>query len=410
MAYIDKLTNKFNKAKNAVNSLKGIASKLKSIQYESVSDTLGDAKDNARQLLKDRQKSLDKSLKSNVVTSHTKKIPEKMGDHFIYPMHDPLSNYITFDIMPRRANVAGGAVLNSEGERHKVYTRRAVSMYVPDTLISQMNVTYRPEGVNQFNRSVATVLEAFARGGFGDALGATEEQAGQLVTTFVNQTLNKLSGGLRNLKFGRAVNPMQEQLLDGIPFRSFDFTFDFYPKSATEAAETRKIIATFRESMLPDAFEDNMFRRPSDADSDENLPPSDEGDIAAFFNYPNIFRIYFSGPMSNKVDGFLPTVLTNAQVDYAGGQKFSTFEDGQPMHIQLTLNFVEIKVMTLGNYDAVKAGTGDGQFGSVNAGANDSVLFSGAQNGYDPGTTVVKQEETPKTPKVTPGDPTVSAM
>lgn len=392
MAYIDKLTKKFNKAKNAVNSLKGIASKLKSIQYESVSDTLGDAKDTARQLLKDRQKTLDISLSNNIVKSHTSKIPEEMGDHFIYPMHDPLSNYITFDIMPRRANVAGGAVLNSDGTRHDVYKRRAVSLYVPDTLISQMQVTYRAEGVNQFNRSVANVLEAFARGGFGDGLGATEAEAGQLVTTFVNQTLNKLTGGLRNLKFGRAVNPMQEQLLDGIPFRPFDFTFDFFPKSAAEAEETRKIIATFRESMLPDAFEDNMFRRPSDDDSGDKLPPADEGDNAAFFNYPNIFRIYFSGPMANKIDGFLPTVLQNAQVDYAGGQKFSTFEDGQPMHIQLTLSFMEIKVMTLGNYNAIKAGTGDGQFGSVNAGADDSILYEGAKSGFDKG--VIEKKKT----------------
>ena len=69
MAYIDKLTKKFNKAKNAVNSLKGIASKLKSIQYESVSDTLGDAKDTARQLLKDRQKTLDISLSNRKYVS-----------------------------------------------------------------------------------------------------------------------------------------------------------------------------------------------------------------------------------------------------------------------------------------------------------------------------------------------------
>ena len=46
----------------------------------------------------------------------------------------------------------------------------------------------------------------------------------------------------------------------------------------------------------------------------------------------------------------------NAQVDYTGGQKFSTFSDGQPVHIQLTLNFLEIKTMTLGNYEAIRAG------------------------------------------------------
>ena len=68
-----------------------------------------------------------------------------------------------------------------------------------------------------------------------------------------------------------------------------------------------------------------------------------------------MFEIFFEGPMGDKIDGFLPAVCSNAQVDYTGGQKFSTFADGQPVHIQLTLNFLEIKVMTLGNYDAIKA-------------------------------------------------------
>ena len=49
----------------------------------------------------------------------------------------------------------------------------------------------------------------------------------------------------------------------------------------------------------------------------------------------------------------MPAVCTNAQVDYTGGQKFSTFADGQPVHIQLTLNFLEIKTLTLGNYQAI---------------------------------------------------------
>lgn len=376
MAYIDKLTKKFNKAKNAVNSLKGIASKLKSIQYESVADTLGESRITARQLLQDRKEALNKSLSNTVSKSVAVRKPEELGKHYIYPKHDPLSNYITFDIMPRRAQDCS-VVLNEDGDMHDVYKRRAVSLYIPDTLISQANVTYRNEGVNQFNRSVANILESFVKSGFGDAYATGKNEAGSLVTTFVNQTLNKLSGGLRNLKFGRAVNPMQEQLLDTIPFRSFDFTFDFYPKSQKEASEVRDIIKTFRQSMLPDSFKDNMFGGIDGAEEDGLL------ENAQFFNYPNIFRIYFAGPISNKVDGFLPTVCTNAQVDYAGGQKFSTFEDGQPVHIQLTLNFVEIKVLTLGNYDKIRAETGDGQFGSIDSTAGDSVLYKGVLDGFD---------------------------
>ena len=55
---------------------------------------------------------------------------------------------------------------------------------------------------------------------------------------------------------------------------------------------------------------------------------------ASYFNYQNIFEIYFEGQLfRNKIDGFLRlAVCANAQVDYTGGQKFSTFSDGQGSH------------------------------------------------------------------------------
>ena len=260
MAYIDKLTNKFNKAKNAISSLKGIGSKLKSIQYESVSDTLGEAKDSARELLSQRQNALEKTLKGDSGAKvYTNKNPEQIGRHLIYPMHDPLKNYITFDIMPRRQRKDGNFYQHfgektvtftdeeyeeTRTEKHSVYKRNQISLYIPDTLISQSNVAYRNEGINQFNRSVANILSAFAEGGFGEAYQTGKGQVGELVTTFINQTMNKLSGGITNLRGGRAVNTQQEQLLDGMQFRTFDFTFDFYPKSRDEADVIKDIIYT----------------------------------------------------------------------------------------------------------------------------------------------------------------------
>ena len=74
------------------------------------------------------------------------------------------------------------------------------------------------------------------------------------------------------------------------------------------------------------------------------------------FLYPNIFDIQFIGPLAGNIDGFLPAVCTNAQVDYSGGQKFSTHSDGMPTKIQLTLNFLEIQIMSLNNYDSIRAG------------------------------------------------------
>ena len=396
MAYIDKLTNKFNKAKNAISSLKGISSKLKSIQYESVSDTLGEAKDSARELLSQRQNALEKTLKGDSGAKvYTNQNPEQLGRHLIYPMHDPLKNYITFDIMPRRQRKDGNfyqhfgektvKIKNATPnefipenleftQKHSVYKRNQISLYIPDTLISQSNVAYRNEGINQFNRSVANILSAFAEGGFGEAYDKGKGQVGALVTTFINQTMNKLSGGITNLRGGRAVNTQQEQLLDGMQFRTFDFTFDFYPKSIDEASVVKEIIKTFRQSMLPDSYVANML---AGVQIGEESPESQN---AAYFNYPNVFRIYFSGPMSRHVDGFLPCVCQNAQVDYTGGQKFSVMEDGMPNHIQLTLTFAEIKIMTLGNYERIRAGvSNDPQLGSIESIEGDSYFYSSAK-------------------------------
>ena len=72
-----------------------------------------------------------------------------------------------------------------------------------------------------------------------------------------------------------------------------------------------------------------------------------------FFNYPNIFDISFQGPIKDRVDGFLPAVCTKCDVDHTGGQKFSVYEDGQPVKSTMTLEFMEIRLMTQNNYQAL---------------------------------------------------------
>ena len=102
MAKIDKLLDKFNKVKNAVNSLKGISSKIQGINYTSAIDSLGADAEFARSLLVSRQKSLKQSLKSARAKNHVKQTPETMGNMLIYPKSETLANYITFDIAPRQ--------------------------------------------------------------------------------------------------------------------------------------------------------------------------------------------------------------------------------------------------------------------------------------------------------------------
>lgn len=351
MAYIDKLLNKFNKAKRAINSVKGIQSKIQSINYTSAIDALGLEVEAAENLIDTRRSTLEKQLKSSGIgKGFCAMPPEVSGTSLVYPYHDKLENYLVFDIRPRRAR--------GEFTSHPVHQRRTLALYVPDALISQAAVTYRNEGINTFQRTLNELVENFEMS--GDFANQTGEGIKKMGTKFVQNTINSMTGGLSNLKRGRASNPMQEQFLDGVPFRSWDFTFDFWPKSTEEASVVNEIIYTFRSSMLPDAYSESfditkdgegMFKKDLDPKMKEVIREADIN--ASYFNYPNVFEIFFEGPMGSKVDGFLPAVCTNAQVDYTGGQKFSTFHDGQPVHIQLTLNFLEIKTLTLGNYEQI---------------------------------------------------------
>ena len=358
MAFIDKLLNKFNKVKQAVNSLKGIQSKIQAINYTTAIDALGEEKKAAEDLLNARRVSLEKSIGArNQGQEYMCKAPPVDGSAAVYPTYDQLANYLVFVSRPRRQRGAA---------THAVHTRRQVALYVPDALISQSSVTYQADSVNPMARALNEAVEAFKKGGAGDGFKTAGQQANKLTTKFIQQTMNSMTGGLSNLKEGRAVNPMQEQMLSGVPFRSWDFTFDFWPKSVDEANNVNEIIYIFRSSMLPDAYSEltKVDATPFDFFGGEDDDPAvstpdvtQEVEVnASYFNYPNIFEIFFEGPIGSRIDGFLPAVCTNAQVDYTGGQKFSTFSDGQPVHIQLTLNFLEIKTMTLGNYEVIKRG------------------------------------------------------
>ena len=328
-------------------------------------DALGEAQNEAQTLLDARRTSLQSNLGvQGIGKNYAERRPKESAPQLIYPFHDELTNYMLFSIRPRR---------DRGGGRADVHMQRSVALYVPDALISQSVVTYQADGVSPIARALNEVVESFKKGGAGDGFSQMGEQLNKQATKFIQQTANTFTGGLSKLKEGRAVNPQQEQLLNGIPFRSWDFTFDFWPKSREEAEKVNQIIYTFRSSMLPDAYSEGLGAVFGfDADKQEQQTEEatyrkDETFIGrevevrdiqvetnpSYFNYPNVFDISFEGPLGGKIGGFLPAVCTNAQVDYTGGQKFSTFADGQPVHIQLTLNFLEIKTMTLGNYQAI---------------------------------------------------------
>ena len=359
---IDKLISKFEKAKKSINSIKGIRSKIQAFNYTTATDALEKTKRLEYEALVQGRK--DRTVKggeakNEVARRYGQKAPKEVGEQIIYPEYDALSNWIVFTSMPRRDRI--DARETSTGKKHPVFTEREVALFIPDTLISQANVTYTADTISATQRALASIGEAAKQ---GDLLGKGLDETGKLIVKFIGESFNKATGGYFNAARGRAGNPLQEQLLTGIPFRSWDFTFDFFPKTKSEAQKVNEIIYFFRSSMLPDAYTATYKDLTGQGGGGKNKGPVEVN--ASYLNYPNIFNIRFEGPIGNKIDGFLPAVCANAQVDYAGGQKFSTHTDGQPMHIQLTLNFLEIQTMTLGNYENTVSKLGDPKAFAIN--------------------------------------------
>lgn len=123
---------------------------------------------------------------------------------------------------------------------------------------------------------------------------------------------------------GVALNPFREVIFEAVDFRSFQFKYKFLPKSEEETNSIRKILDLFKYHMHPELHESKLF-----------------------FIYPSEFQItyWYKGENNPWLYKFRPVVLENMDVTY-GGETFSSFKNGAPTEINLTLTFRETEIIT----------------------------------------------------------------
>ena len=163
MTSLSKIMKRINQAKSAVNSIKGIKSKLESINWESVADAdeLKERAEVARKRLSDRKKSLEKSIDpNNAKKNKAKKTPSTGYQELQYPKNDILDNWIIFETVGRRNRATKG-----RGERginlfNEDSDQLQIALHVPDELNSTAAVNYESQEMG--------VLAA----GFADAFNA----------------------------------------------------------------------------------------------------------------------------------------------------------------------------------------------------------------------------------------------
>jgi hypothetical protein len=176
-------------------------------------------------------------------------------------------------------------------------------------------------------------LAAFAKdlaADIGHDLGLGLGNLSDLITGGGGKGLN--AAGTVGFAARAAFNPHAEVLFRGVRFRSFNFKWQFFPRSEDEAQAVYNIIQAFKFYAAPEV----------------NL-----GLAGRFFLYPAEFDIKFfsNGQPNNFLNKISTCALVNVGVNYTGNGMFSAFSpgtnglNGVTTQTQLSLDFIELEIM-----------------------------------------------------------------
>ena len=193
----------------------------------------------------------------------------------------------------------------------------------------------------------------------GDVTTIAQTGEGNTLTNtfFASKAANILGAntsfeGLLARSSGQILNPNTELLFNGVKLRSFNFSFDFAPRNATEAEQVRRIVRTFKKRMSP---------------TTSSVTANDQTSNGLFLKSPDVFQLkYMSGssehPFLNK---FVIAALTNMSVNYTGSGTYMTYSDGlkSPVHMKMDLSFQELSPVYAEDYDSTDVGGTDGTTG-----------------------------------------------
>ena len=143
---------------------------------------------------------------------------------------------------------------------------------------------------------------------------------------------------------GQILNNNLELLFQGVNLRTFPYSITFSPRSPEEATVVKDIIRRLKTSMAPKAGEFD----------------GTAGGI--FIQSPDVFQLKF---LKDDVDhpflhAFKLCALTGMSVNYTNAGTYTSYEDGTPVNIRMSLTFKELNPIYHEDYMQVAVGPGVG--------------------------------------------------
>lgn len=245
--------------------------------------------------------------------------------------------------------VTGAAVVAAVGGASKKYKRmqKAIALYVPTDLSIKYGVNWEEadlagssaivaatEGMGEALKKGATALGQGAQGRFGEAkqsaIGAGKS-AGGVASAALNYGAGLAlqvpgAGQFLSKSSSVAANPKKEQLFKNVDFRTFSFSYQFFPRDAAEAENVMQIIKAFKLHMHPEYKDSQHF----------------------LYIYPSEFDIFYyqNGKENMNLHRHTSCVLTDMNISYAPQGIFATFENGMPTQINVQLQFKELALLS----------------------------------------------------------------
>lgn len=217
--------------------------------------------------------------------------------------------------------------------------------YAEDTLnpLQGLGLQLVEKGITDPGEVGAAAMELLKGAG---ALGsAVDSRVEKLVASALSGVaLNQLGANVNPMTMitrssGQILQSNLELLFSGVTLRSFPFTFDFVPRSKTEADEVKGIIRVLKRAVVPK-----------------------NGRQAVFINAPSQFHFEYKSGMNTHpfLNKFKVGVLSELSVNYNGSGAYSTYWDGTPTHIQVTCMYKEVSPIYQEDYDAIPPEEGVG--------------------------------------------------
>jgi hypothetical protein len=217
----------------------------------------------------------------------------------------------------------------------------AIALYMPPGVSVNYKMTYAASPTD----AAGTVAQALKGAASADEKGkqikaileGARGAAGGALMKGLDEVASMLGAGepakLATKAFGIALNPHEEQFFEKPDFRSFSYSFEFWPKSEREADVVNNIIALFKYHMHPTL---------------------DTAAGGRFFKVPSEFEIHYAylGGENEYLNRISRCVLSDMSVKYGPDEQFSAFrpsgngKGSPPVSTSMTLTFQETQFIT----------------------------------------------------------------